>query len=196
MLQPFLVSFSLVALAEIGDKTQLLSLVLAARYRKPLPIVLGVLVATLVNHAGAGGIGTLLSGVFNPTVLNWAVVASFALMAGWILIPDKLDQGKIAMPKRAIGVFGTTAFTFFIAEMGDKTQIVTIALAARYHNFFGVVSGTTLGMMLANVPVIYFGSRFANRLPTKAVHIIAAAIFVVLGGLALRNALIGTPSAP
>jgi putative Ca2+/H+ antiporter (TMEM165/GDT1 family) len=196
MLQPFLVSLSLVALAEIGDKTQLLSLVLAARYRKPLPIILGVLVATLTNHAGAGGIGTLLSGVLSPTVLNWAVVASFALMAVWILIPDKLDQGEIAMPKRAMGIFGTTVFTFFIAEVGDKTQVVTIALAARYHDFFGVVSGTTLGMMLANVPVIYFGSRFANRLPTKAVHIIGATIFGVLGGIALRNALIGTPLAP
>jgi len=195
VLQPFLVSSSLVALAEIGDKTQLLSLVLAARYRKPLPIVLGVLVATLVNHACAGGIGTLLAGVLSATVLNWAVVASFVLMAGWILIPDKLDEGEIAMPKRAMGVFSTTVFTFFLAEMGDKTQVVTIALAARYHDFFGVVGGTTLGMMLANVPVIYLGSRFADRLPAKAVHIVAAIIFVVLGGMALRSALVGTPLA-
>ncbi|PRC94476.1 TMEM165/GDT1 family protein [Solimicrobium silvestre] len=192
MLQPFLVSTSVVALAEIGDKTQLLSLVLAARYRKPLPIALGVLVATLANHAGAGGLGTLLSGILNPTVLNWAVVASFVLMAGWILIPDKLDEGELAMPKKAMGVFGTTVFVFFLAEMGDKTQIVTIALAARYHDFFGVVSGSTLGMILANVPVIYLGSRFANKLPIKAVHIIASIIFVVLGGLALRNAITGT----
>jgi len=169
----------------------LLSLFLAVRYRKPLPIVLGVLVATLVNHAGAGGIGTLLSGVLKPAVLNWAVVASFALMAGWILVPDKLDEGEIAMPKRAMGVFGTTVFTFFLAEMGDKTQIVTIALAARYHDFFSVVSGTTLGMMLANVPVIYLGSRFARLFPAKAVHIIAAILFVVLGLLALKNALVG-----
>jgi putative Ca2+/H+ antiporter (TMEM165/GDT1 family) len=191
LLQPFLVSAGLVALAEIGDKTQLLSLVLAARYRKPLPIVLGVLLATLVSHAGAGGIGALLSGVLNPRLLNWAVVASFVLMAAWILVPDKLDQDNIALPKRAMGVFGTTVFTFFLAEMGDKTQVVTIALAARYHDFFSVVSGTTLGMMAANLPVIYLGSRFANRLPTKAVHILASIIFVVLGGLALRNALTG-----
>ena len=191
MLQPFLVSSSLVALAEIGDKTQLLSLVLAARYRKPRPIILGVLVATLVNHAGAGGIGNLLAGLLNPNILNWAVVASFVLMAGWILIPDKLDEDEIAMPKKAMGVFGTTVVTFFLAEMGDKTQIVTIALAARYHDFFWVVGGTTLGMMLANVPVIYLGHRFADHLPIKAVHILAAAIFVVLGGMALRNALIG-----
>ena len=189
--QSFLVSTSVVALAEIGDKTQLLSLVLAARYRKPIPIALGVLVATIVNHAGAGGIGTLLSSVLNPTILNWAIVASFVLMAGWILIPDKLDEGEITMPKKAMGVFGTTVFTFFLAEMGDKTQVVTIALAARYHDFFSVVGGTTLGMMLANVPVIYLGSRFSNKLPIKAVHVIASIIFVVLGGMALRNALVG-----
>ena len=191
MLQPFIVSTSLVALAEIGDKTQLLSLVLAARYRQPIPVVLGVLVATLVNHAGAGAIGTLLSNVLSPTILNWAVVASFVVMAGSILIPDKLDESEITMPKKAMGVFGTTVFAFFLAEMGDKTQVVTIALAARYHDFFSVVAGTTLGMMLANVPVIYLGSRFANRLPVKAVHIIASVIFVVLGGLALRNAVTG-----
>ena len=193
MLQSFLVSTSLVALAEIGDKTQLLSLVLAARYRKPLPIALGVLVATLANHAGAGGIGTLLAGWLNPTILNWAVVASFALMAGWILIPDKLDAGEIALPKQAMGVFGTTVFAFFLAEMGDKTQVVTIALAAQYRDFLSVVAGTTLGMMLANVPVIYLGSRFADRLHPKAVHIVACHIFTVLGGLALRNALMNTP---
>lgn len=192
MLQSFLVSTSVVALAEIGDKTQLLSLVLAARYRKPLPIVLGVLVATLANHAGAGGIGTLLAGWLNPSLMNWAVVASFALMAGWILVPDKLDEGEIALPKRALGVFGSTVFAFFLAEMGDKTQVVTIALAAQYRDFFSVVGGTTLGMMLANVPVIYLGNRFANRLHPKAVHIVASILFVVLGGLALRNALMNT----
>jgi putative Ca2+/H+ antiporter (TMEM165/GDT1 family) len=194
-LQPFLVSTSVVALAEVGDKTQLLSLVLAARYKQPLPIVLGVLVATIVNHAGAGGIGTVLSNVLNNDILNWAIVASFALMAGWILIPDKLDEGEIAMPKKAMGVFGTTVVTFFLAEMGDKTQVVTIALAARYHDFFSVVGGTTLGMMLANVPVIYLGSRFANHLPIKAVHIIASIIFFILGGIALMNAINGTPIA-
>jgi putative Ca2+/H+ antiporter (TMEM165/GDT1 family) len=195
MLQSFFVSTSVVALAEIGDKTQLLSLVLAVRYRKPLPIVLGVLVATLVNHAGAGGIGAWLSNVLNPTILNWAVVASFVLMAGWILVPDKLDPNTVVMPVRPMGVFGTTTFAFFLAEMGDKTQIVTIALAARFHDFFGVVGGTTLGMMLANVPVIYLGHRFADRLPAKAIHAVAALIFVVLGVLALRNALTGAPLA-
>jgi putative Ca2+/H+ antiporter (TMEM165/GDT1 family) len=121
--------------------------------------------------------------------MNWAVVASFAVMAVWILIPDKLDDADAVSTKHPMGVFGTTALTFFVAEMGDKTQIVTVALAARFHEFFGVVAGTTLGMMLANVPVIYLGHKFADRLPTKAVHVLAAVIFVVLGGFALRTAL-------
>jgi len=192
MLQSFLVSTSVVALAEVGDKTQLLSLVLAARYRKPVPIVLGVLVATLINHACAGGMGTLLSRILSQNLLNWAIVGSFVLMAGWILIPDKLDEDEVATSRKPMGVFTTTVVTFFLAEMGDKTQIVTIALAAQFHDFFGVVSGTTLGMMLANIPVIYLGHRFADRLPARAVHIVAALIFIVLGGLALRNALNGT----
>lgn len=188
-MQSFLVSTSVVGLAEIGDKTQLLSLVLAARFRKPIPIVLGVLAATLVNHAFSGALGAWLANVIDPKIMNWAVVASFALMAVWILIPDKLDDADVISAKRRLGVFGTTAAAFFLAEMGDKTQIVTIALAARFHDFFGVVAGTTLGMMLANVPVIYLGHKFADRLPTKAVHVLAAVIFVVLGGFALRTAL-------
>ena len=187
-MESFLVSTSIVGLAEIGDKTQLLSLVLAARYRKPIPIILGVFVATLVNHGFSGALGAWLASVIDPKVMNWAVVASFVLMAIWILIPDKLDEAD-AVAKGHMGVFGTTVVTFFLAEMGDKTQIVTVALAARFHEFFGVVAGTTLGMMLANVPVIYLGHKFADRLPTKAVHIAAAVIFVVLGGFALRTAL-------
>jgi putative Ca2+/H+ antiporter (TMEM165/GDT1 family) len=166
-MQSFLVSTSVVGLAEIGDKTQLLSLVLAARYRKPIPIVLGVLAATLINHAASGALGAWLASVLSPNILNWAVVASFAVMAVWILVPDKLDEADSAVTKNTLGVFGTTAVTFFL----------------------GVVAGTTLGMMLANVPVIYLGHKFADRLPTKAVHILAAIIFVVLGGLALRTAL-------
>ena len=188
-MQSFLISTSVVGLAEIGDKTQLLSLVLAARYRKPIPIILGVFAATLINHGASGALGAWLASVLSPGILNWAVVASFAVMAVWILVPDKLDDADAVLTKNSMGVFGTTALTFFLAEMGDKTQIVTIALAARFHEFFGVVAGTTLGMMLANVPVIYLGHRFADRLPTKAVHILAAIIFVVLGGLALRTAL-------
>lgn len=188
-MQSFVVSTSVVGLAEIGDKTQLLSLVLAARYRKPIPIVLGVLVATLVNHAASGALGAWLASVIRPEIMNWAVVASFALMAVWILIPDQLDDADTVSTKHPMGVFGTTVLTFFLAEMGDKTQIVTIALAARFHEFLGVVAGTTLGMMLANVPAIYLGHKFADRLPTKAVHVLAAILFVVLGGLALRTAL-------
>lgn len=188
-MQSFLISTSVVGLAEIGDKTQLLSLVLAARYRKPIPIILGVFAATIINHGASGALGAWLASVLSPGILNWAVVASFAAMAVWILIPDKLDDADTVLTKNSLGVFGTTALTFFLAEMGDKTQIVTIALAARFHEFLGVVAGTTLGMMLANVPVIYLGHKFADRLPTKAVHVLAAIIFVVLGALALRTAL-------
>jgi putative Ca2+/H+ antiporter (TMEM165/GDT1 family) len=192
MLQAFLVSTSVVAFAEIGDKTQLLSLILAARYRKPLPIILGVLTATLLNHAGAGAVGTWLSGALSPAVLNWAVVASFIFMAGWILVPDRLEASEVAVPKDGFGVYGTTAIAFFIAEMGDKTQVATVALAARFDSFYAVVGGTTLAMMIANVPVIYFGKHFADRLPARGVHIVACLIFVILGGLALRNALTQT----
>ncbi len=193
MLQAFLVSTSVVALAEIGDKTQLLSLLLAARYRKPTPIVLGVLAATLANHTGAGAIGLFLSRVLNPAILDWAIVASFLFMAGWILVPDRLEEDEVATPGNGFGVFGATAVAFFLAEMGDKTQVATIALAARFHALLAVVGGTTLGMLLANVPVIYLGHRFADRLPAKAVHAVACLLFVILGGLALRNALTQTP---
>jgi putative Ca2+/H+ antiporter (TMEM165/GDT1 family) len=188
-MESFLVSTSVVGLAEIGDKTQLLSLVLAARYRKPIPIVLGVFVATLVNHACSGALGAWLARAIKPEIMNWAVVASFALMAIWILVPDKLDEEEAMNAKSRLGVFGTTVVAFFLAEMGDKTQVVTVALAARFHEFFGVVAGTTLGMMLANVPVIYLGHKFSDRLPTKTVHVLAAIIFVVLGYFALRTAL-------
>ncbi len=192
-MQAFLVSTAVVALAEIGDKTQILSLILAVRYRKPVPIILGVFTATLANHAMAGGIGTWLGQVLDPSLLNWLVVASFIFMAGWILWPDKLSEDEVRLPRRAWGVFGTTVLSFFLAEMGDRTQVVTLALAARFNDFFGVVSGTTLGMMLANIPVIYLGHRFADRVPGNAVRILTAVIFVVLGGLALRNALAGVP---
>jgi putative Ca2+/H+ antiporter (TMEM165/GDT1 family) len=194
MLEAFVASASVVALAEIGDKTQLLSLMLAARYRRPLAVVLGVLVATLVNHAGAGGLGAWLSHALSPAMLNWAVAASFIGMAGWVLVPDRLDASDVEATTTPLGVFGATALAFFAAEMGDKTQIATIALAARFQAFFAVVGGTTLGMLIANVPVIYFGHRFADRLPAKAVHIMAGLICIVLGALALHNALTGTPT--
>lgn len=185
--QAFLISTGAVALAEIGDKTQLLSLVLAARYRKPLPIILGVLVATLVNHAGAGALGAWLGTLVTPTVMRWALAASFIGMGLWILVPDKLDDEEANTSRTHFGVFGATVVTFFLAEMGDKTQIATVALAAHFHDFFGVVAGTTLGMMIANVPAILLGDRFAHKLPTKLVHGIAAVMFVVLGALALMG---------
>lgn len=185
MEQAFLISTGAVALAEIGDKTQLLSLVLAARYRKPMPIILGVLVATLINHAGAGALGAWLGTLLTPSVMRWALALSFVVMGLWILVPDKLDENETHLTRSHLGVFGTTVLTFFLAEMGDKTQIATVALAARFHDFFGVVAGTTFGMMLANVPAILLGDRFAHRLPTKLVHGIAAVLFVVLGVLAL-----------
>ena len=194
-MQSFLASAGVVALAEMGDKTQILSIILAARYRKPVPIILGALTATLASHAMAGGIGTWLASVLDATILNWAIVASFILMAGWMLVPDKFSEEQVAMPKRSMGVFATTVFAFFLAEMGDKTQVVTVALAARFHDFIGVVSGSTLGMMLANIPAIYLGHRFADRIPARAVHVVAALILVLLGGLALRNALTGAPLA-
>ncbi len=187
-MQSFLVSAGVVALAEIGDKTQLLSLVLAARYRKPLPIILGVLAATLANHAPAGGIGTLLAGWLSPTIMNWAVVASFALMAVWILVPDKLDEGEIAEPKKALGVFGATLVAFFLAEMGDKTQVATIAMAAHYPSPVMVVVGTTLGMLIADVAAVFIGDKLAGRIPMKLVHGIAAAMFAVLGVATLLGA--------
>jgi len=173
-----------VALAEIGDKTQLLSLILAARYRRPVPIILGVLVATLVNHGCAGAVGAWLGALLTPSVLRWALAASFIVMGLWILVPDKLDEGEASVKKSRFGVFGATVITFFIAEMGDKTQLATIALAARFHEVVAVVIGTTLGMMLANVPAILLGERFAHRLPVKVVHGIAALMFVVMGVLA------------
>lgn len=184
MEQAFLISTGAVALAEIGDKTQLLSLVLAARYRKPVPIMLGVLVATIVNHACAGAIGAWLGALITPAVMRWALAISFVGMALWVLVPDELNPDEANAHRGRFGVFGATLVTFFLAEMGDKTQLATVALAARFHDFFGVVLGTTLGMMIANVPAILLGERFAHRLPTGAVHAVAAVLFVALGTLA------------
>ena len=181
--QAFIVSTSVVALAEMGDKTQLLSLILAARYRKPMPIVLGILVATLLNHAMAGALGAWLSSLMRPEVLNWVMAAAFIAMGLWILVPDKLDEDDVAVPKQQMGVFFATVVAFFLAEMGDKTQFATIALAAQYSDVFSVVLGTTLGMMMANAPAVYLGNRFAQRLPTKIIHIIAAIIFIAIGVL-------------
>ena len=184
MTEAFLVSTGLVALAEMGDKTQLLSLVLAARFRKPWPIVLGILVATLANHALAGAAGTWVTSWLGPQLLRWVLGGSFIAMAAWMLIPDKFDEGEGDKAPR-LGVFGTTVVAFFLAEMGDKTQVATVMLAAQYHTWAPVVAGTTLGMMLANVPVVWFGDAITRKVPIRAVHVVGAIVFLVLGVIAL-----------
>lgn len=180
----FLISTGIVALAEMGDKTQLLALLLAARFSKPWPIVLGILVATIANHAMAGALGAWVTTMISPQALRWILGASFLAMAAWMLIPDKLEDDSDGQPP-SLGVFGTTVLVFFLAEMGDKTQIATVMLAARYDAYLGVVAGTTLGMMLANVPVVWLGERVTRLVPLRVVHIVSAVIFAVLGVMAL-----------
>ncbi|WEN43390.1 Putative manganese exporter [Thauera sp. GDN1] len=182
----FLVSTAIVALAEIGDKTQLLAFILAAKFRRPWPIVLGILVATLANHAFAAAVGTWLTTLMGPQTLRWVLGLSFIAMAVWTLIPDKLDEDDARLPR--FGVFGATLIAFFLAEMGDKTQVATVALAAQYQMLVAVVAGTTLGMMIANVPAVLLGDRIAARMPVKLVHGIAAAIFLGLGIATLAGA--------
>ncbi len=178
-MEAFLVSTAIVALAEIGDKTQLLAFILAARFRTPWPIILGILVATLANHAVAAALGSWITSLLSPETLRWLLGLGFIAIAIWVLIPDKLDDTKATLTR--YGVFGTTLVTFFLAEIGDKTQIATIALAAQYQTLIAVVLGTTFGMMIANVPAVLLGERIANRIPVRTVHMIAAAIFFVLG---------------
>ena len=184
-MEAFLVSTGIVALAEIGDKTQLLSLVLAARYRRPLPIVTGIFLATLFNHALASAVGGWLNALLGPEVLRWALGLSFIAMAAWVLVPDKLDSVQVR--GAGLGVLGATLLAFFLAEMGDKTQIATVALAARFDAFLPVVAGTTFGMMIANVPAVLAGDRMATRMPVRLVHGVAAALFAVLGVIALAG---------
>lgn len=183
-MEAFLVSTGIVALAEMGDKTQLLALVLAARFRKPWPIVLGIFVATLANHAMAGGLGAWVTTMISPLALRWILGLSFLAMAAWMLIPDQLDDDA-RKPAPRFGVFGTTVLLFFLAEMGDKTQIATIMLAARYPAWIWVVVGTTLGMMLANAPVVWLGERITRVVPLRVVHPVSALVFATLGVLAL-----------
>jgi putative Ca2+/H+ antiporter (TMEM165/GDT1 family) len=186
-LEAFLVSTGIVALSEMGDKTQLLAIVLAATFRRPLPIILGILAATLLNHAAAGAVGGWVAQALGPDLLRWVIGLSFLAMAGWMLIPDKIDDDS-ADRMRRFGVFGTTFVAFFMAEMGDKTQIATVALAARYTGqIVAVVLGTTFGMMLANVPAVFLGGKIAQKVPMRLVHGVAAAIFAVLGVLTLLN---------
>jgi putative Ca2+/H+ antiporter (TMEM165/GDT1 family) len=189
-MEAFLVSAGVVALAEIGDKTQLLAFVLAARYRRPLPIIAGILCATIVNHSLAGAVGSWLVHALGPDLLRIALALSFFAMAVWILVPDKLDAGALDQAPR-YGVFGTTVVSFFLAEMGDKTQIATVALAAKYASFYAVVAGTTVGMLLANVPAVLVSDRLAGRLPTRLVHALAALIFAALGVVVLAGGAAG-----
>ena len=183
-MEAFLVSTGIVALAEMGDKTQLLALLLVARFRKPWPIVLGIFASTIVNHAMAGALGAWVTAQLSPQILRWVLAASFVAMAAWMLIPDKLDD-KAADSAPRFGVFGTTVVLFFLAEMGDKTQIATVMLAAKYNHYFAVVAGTTVGMLLADAPVVWLGERVTRLLPLRVVHITSAIIFAVLGLLAL-----------
>jgi putative Ca2+/H+ antiporter (TMEM165/GDT1 family) len=186
-MQSLLVSAGVVALAEIGDKTQLLAFILAARFKKPVPIVLGILAATVVNHGLAGALGAWITSTVSPQVLRWVLGLSFLGMAVWTLIPDEIEEDETRIAGR-LGVFGATLITFFLAEMGDKTQIATVAMAAHYGAPLLVVIGTTLGMLIADVPAVFVGDRLAARIPMKLVHTIAAAIFAALGGATLLGA--------
>ena len=184
-MEAFLVSTGVVALGEMGDKTQLLAMLLAVKFRRPIPIILGIFVATVANHAMAGAVGDWVAHAMGPDVLRWVIGVSFIAMAAWMLIPDKIDENETARVR--FGVFGTTVITFFLAEMGDKTQIATVALAARYTDLVAVVAGTTLGMMISNVPAVFMGEKIAQKVSMKLVHGIAAVIFAILGVLTLFN---------
>jgi Ca2+/H+ antiporter, TMEM165/GDT1 family len=183
-MEAFLVSTGIVTLAEMGDKTQLLALILAARFRKPWPIVAGIFVATVVNHALAGALGAWVTTLLGPDVLRWILGISFIAMAVWMLIPDKIDEDDAPAAPR-MGVFATTVVAFFLAEMGDKTQIATVMLAAQYQAWAAVVAGTTLGMMLANAPVVWLGDAITKKVPIRVVHLVSAVVFAVLGVAAL-----------
>lgn len=179
-IQSLFVSTGVVALAEIGDKTQLLAFILAARFKKPMPIILGILAATVINHGLAGALGGWITATVRPEVLRWVLGLSFVGMALWTLIPDKIEDEETQVAHR-FGIFGATFITFFLAEMGDKTQIATIAMAAHYGDPVIVVIGTTLGMLIADVPAVFVGDKLAAKIPMKLVHSIAAAIFALLG---------------
>jgi putative Ca2+/H+ antiporter (TMEM165/GDT1 family) len=185
-MEAFLISITTISVAEIGDRTQLLSLVLAARYRRPWPIIAGILCATLANHAVAGVIGVWFGSLLKPRTLEVVVGISMIIMAIWTLKPDKVDER--AGTAGDMGAFLATLTTFFVAEIGDKTQIATLALAAAYPSLLAVVAGTTVGMMIANVPVVFLGKAFADRLPLKAIHVGAAVLFAILGIVFLARA--------
>lgn len=184
----FLVSTGVVSLAEIGDKTQLIALVLAARYRRPVTIVMAILLATLLNHGLAGGLGIWLSNLLQPVIMEWILGIGFIIMAFWMLIPDQVDD-DVSTSQSLHGVFVLSFITFFMAEIGDKTQIATLALAAEYRQFWAVVLGTTLGMVLINAPTVFVGNKFSQKLPMQWLHRLSAAIFLLLGCVALMRAL-------
>lgn len=186
-MESLIISTGVVALAEIGDKTQLLAFLLAARFKKPLPIVLGILCATIVNHGLAGAVGAWITATVSPEILRWVLGLSFIGMAIWTLIPDKIEEEETQVAKH-LGVFGATLVTFFLAEMGDKTQIATVALAAHYAAPLMVVAGTTLGMLIADVPAVFVGDKLAGKIPMRLVHSIAAGVFAVLGVATLLGA--------
>ncbi len=190
MFYALLMSTGIVALAEIGDKTQLLALLLAARFRKPWPIVAGIFVATVLNHAIAGSLGAWLVTLVAPETMRWILAASFIAMAAWMLVPDKLDEDELKIRDNA-GVFMATLLAFFMAEMGDKTQIATVMLAARYDSLVAVVVGTTLGMMLANVPAVWLGHRAATALPRRTVNVASSCLFALLGMAAVLGVSFG-----
>ncbi len=189
-MQALLVSTLVVAIAEIGDKTQLLALILAARFRQPLAISLGILVATLANHALAGVLGAWAASALSPAILRWVLGLSFLAVAAWALIPDRIDENE-ARPVSRDRAFLTTLISFFLVEIGDKTQVATAVLAARFDALPLVVIGTTMGMMLANVPVVMLGEAAAKRVPLRLVRLVAAVIFALLGGLTLAGVEIG-----
>ncbi len=186
-MESLLVSTGVVALAEIGDKTQLLAFLLAARFKKPVPIVLGILAATVLNHGLAGALGAWITAALSPDMLRWVLGLSFVGMAIWTMVPDQIEDEETQMAKR-FGVFGATLITFFLAEMGDKTQIATVALAAHYAAPLMVVVGTTLGMLIADVPAVFVGDKLASKIPMTLVHSIAAAVFALLGIATLLGA--------
>ncbi len=186
-MESLFISAGVVALAEIGDKTQLLAFILAARFKKPVPIILGILAATILNHGLAGALGAWITDMVSPEILRWVLGLSFIAMAIWTMIPDTFEEDATCLACKC-GVFGATFLAFFLAEMGDKTQIATVALAAHYASPILVVVGTTLGMLIADVPAVFVGDRLAKKIPMKLVHSLAAAIFLMLGILTLLGA--------
>jgi putative Ca2+/H+ antiporter (TMEM165/GDT1 family) len=186
-MEALFISTGVVALAEIGDKTQLLAFILAARFKKPLPIIAGIFCATVVNHGLAGALGVWITSALGGETLRWVLGLSFIGMAIWTMIPDKIEEEETQVAKR-LGVFGATLVTFFLAEMGDKTQIATVAMAAKFSSPVLVVMGTTLGMLIADVPAVFVGDKFAAKIPMKLVHSIAAGIFALLGVATLAGA--------